>query len=73
MSVAISVRLDEENQRALGQLGDTGLSRSEAIRLAIVSCAQQARRREALRAETAALEDDQKDRDEMRELRESLF
>ncbi len=68
MGIAISVRLDDETQRALAQLEATGLSRSEAIRSAILSCAQHARRRDSLRAEMAALEEDQEDRSEMREV-----
>lgn len=68
MSIAISVRLDDEAQRALSQLEATGLSRSEAIRRALLTCAQQSRRLEALREEMRALEEDQADREEMREI-----
>ena len=66
--IAISVRLDEEAQRALAQLEASGLSRSEAIRTALVKSAQQVRRREALRQEMAALEADEDDRQEMLEV-----
>jgi len=68
MSLAISVRLDDEAQRALAQLEASGLSRSEAIRKAILLCAHESRRRDALRAEMLALEEDKEDRNEMREV-----
>ncbi len=65
MTLAISVRLDDEAQRALALLEATGLSRSDAIRSALVRSAQQVRRREALRHEIALLEADEEDRREM--------
>lgn len=61
----VSVRLDEEAERALRFLETSGLSRSEAIRRALVEAADRVRRREALAAEVAALEDDDDDRSEM--------
>ena len=72
MTIAISVRLDEEAQRALAQLEASGLSRSEAIRTALVKSAQQVRRREALRQEMALLEADEGDRQEMLEVAEFM-
>jgi len=69
---AVSVRLDEEAQRALAQLEASGLSRSEAIRSALVKSAQRERRREALRQEMAALEADADDRREMLEVAEFM-
>src|ERR1700677_2991559 len=68
MSTAISVRLDPEALRALAQLESTGLSRSEAIRKAILDSAAGLRRRAALAAEVAALEADDDDRREMLEV-----
>ena len=65
MSHAISFRLDAESLAALGQLEAAGLSRSDAIRSAIVHEAQRQRRRGALAAEVAALEADEADRAEM--------
>ena len=62
---AISVRLDPETLRALAQLQATGLSRSEAIRRAILDSASRLRNRSALAAEAAALEADEEDRQEM--------
>lgn len=68
MSSAISVRLDPEALRALSQLEATGLSRSEAIRRAILDSAARLRRRAGLAAEAAALEADEDDRREMLEV-----
>ena len=65
---AISVRLDDEALRALARLEATGLSRSEAIRKALVDASDRLRRRESLAAEVAALEADEDDRREMREV-----
>jgi len=62
---AISVRLDDEARRALAQLETTGLSRSAAIRLALVAAGARLRDRRALAAEVAALEADEADRAEM--------
>ena len=72
MSSAISVRLDSEALRALAQLESTGLSRSEAIRKAIIDSAGRLRRRAALAAEVAALEADEDDRREMLEVAEFM-
>ena len=68
MSSAISVRLDDDALRALTQLEATGLSRSEAIRRAILDSAALLQRRAALAAEVAALEADEDDRHEMLEV-----
>jgi Arc/MetJ-type ribon-helix-helix transcriptional regulator len=68
MTSAISVRLDAETLRALAQLEATGLSRSEAIRQAILDSAARLQRRAALAAEVAALETDEDDRREMLEV-----
>lgn len=68
MSSAISVRLDPKAMRALAQLEAAGISRSEAIRRAILDSASRIRRRAALAAEVAALEADEDDRREMLEV-----
>jgi Arc/MetJ-type ribon-helix-helix transcriptional regulator len=65
MVSAISVRLDPEALRALALLEATGLSRSEAIRRAILDSAAQLQRKSVLAAELAALEADEDDRHEM--------
>ena len=65
MTKAISVRLDDEAERALRLLESTGLTRSEAIRSSLLSSADRMRRRRQLAAEVAALEADDNDRSEM--------
>jgi Arc/MetJ-type ribon-helix-helix transcriptional regulator len=65
MTQAISVRLDDEAQRALRALEAAGMSRSEAIRSALVASADRLRHRSTLAAEVAALEADEADRNEM--------
>ncbi|MGD0881045.1 MAG: hypothetical protein ABSB09_05710 [Acidimicrobiales bacterium] len=68
MGIAVSVRLDDEAQRALSILEMSGLSRSEAIREAILSSAAALRRKQTLHEEMAALEADESDRREMLEV-----
>jgi hypothetical protein len=68
MSSAISVRLDPEALQALAQLEATGVSRSEAIRRAILDSAARLQKRATLAAEVAALEADEDDRREMLEV-----
>jgi Arc/MetJ-type ribon-helix-helix transcriptional regulator len=65
MTQAISVRLDDEAERALRALEAAGLSRSEAIRSALIESARRLQRRSQLAAEAAALEADEVDREEM--------
>lgn len=65
MSQAVSVRLDDEAMRALSQLEATGMSRSDAIRRALVEAASRLHDRDALAAEVAALEADDQDRAEI--------
>ena len=65
MTKAISVRLDAEAERALAVIEATGVTRSEAIRSALLAAAERVRRRSALAAEAAALEADEHDRAEM--------
>ena len=62
MVQAISVRLDDEAVRALAELEATGLSRSEAVRTAVVAAARRLRDRKRLVAEIAELEADVDDR-----------
>jgi hypothetical protein len=68
MAHAISVRLDEDAERALRSLEAAGMSRSEAIRRALVDAAVRLSRRDAIAAEVAALESDPDDRHEMAEV-----
>ena len=65
MTRAISVRLDDDAARALRALEASGLSRSEAIRSALISTAKRLHKGPELAAEVAALEADEADRDEM--------
>jgi hypothetical protein len=65
---AISIRLDEEAARALARLEASGMTRSDAIRAALVESANKLRRRQEVAAEVAALEADEGDRKEMREV-----
>jgi hypothetical protein len=65
MAQAISVRLDDEAERALRALEAAGLSRSEAIRSSLVDAARRLHQRAELAAEVAALEADAADREEM--------
>jgi antitoxin component of RelBE/YafQ-DinJ toxin-antitoxin module len=62
---AISVRLDSDAERALRSLEAAGLTRSEAIRSALIDSARRLRRRSEIAAEVAQLEDDEGDREEM--------
>ena len=68
MGRAISVRLDDDALRALGQLEATGLSRSAAIRQALLDAAERRSRQAAVAAEVRALEEDEADRREMLEV-----
>jgi Arc/MetJ-type ribon-helix-helix transcriptional regulator len=65
---AISVRLDDEALKALKQLEAAGMSRSDAIRSALLAAAGRLRQRQELAAEVAALEADEQDRREMLEV-----
>jgi hypothetical protein len=66
------VRLDQDAIRALELLEATGLSRSQAIRKALVDSAARLRRAESLAAEARALEADEIDRAEMLEIAELM-
>lgn len=68
MARAISVRLDHEAERALRALEAVGMSRSDAIRSALIDSARRLRRSSELAAEVAALEADEEDRAEMLEV-----
>ncbi|MBI2168551.1 MAG: hypothetical protein HYU28_03490 [Actinobacteria bacterium] len=66
------MRLDDQALHALRRLEAMGLSRSEAIRRALVDSAARLRDRNALRAEVRALEADEHDRREMVEVAELM-
>jgi metal-responsive CopG/Arc/MetJ family transcriptional regulator len=65
MAAPISVRLDDAALRALDQLEAAGMTRSQAIRVALVEAATRRRNAQALASEVAALEADEGDRAEM--------
>ena len=65
MAKAISVRLDDEAERALRTLESSGLSQSDAIRSSLLASAGRLRQGRDLAAEAAALEADETDRAEM--------
>ena len=65
---AISVRLNDQALRALRQLEASGMTRSEALRAALVEAASRLQDKQALAAEVAALEADEDDRAEMLEV-----
>jgi len=72
MTKAISVRLDEEAQRALRTLQASGMTRSEAIRTSLLASADRLRRKKALATEAATLEADDADRSEMASVAELI-
>ena len=72
MAITLSVRLDAEAQQALRLLESTGLSRSDAVRRALLDAASRLRDRAALTAEVAALEADEADRAETLALAELM-
>ena len=65
---AISVRLDDESQRALRRLMERGLSQSEAIRRALIDTASSAWLEQA-RMDAERLADDPSDRAEIAAVR----
>lgn len=68
VGAAISVRLDDQAHRALLQLEATGMTRSEAIRSSVVAAAARLAEHRTLAAEAAALDADERDRREMRDV-----
>ncbi|HUG84817.1 MAG TPA: hypothetical protein VMM13_09645 [Euzebya sp.] len=72
MAETISVRLDDDAQRALAELEATGLTRSEAVRAGLHAAARRLRDRQALAREAAALAADEADVAEARTVREMM-
>jgi len=66
------VRLDDSSDAALGVIRNTGLSDSEAVRVALREAAARRRTRAAVVAEVQALAASEEDRAEMRDVREHL-
>ena len=69
MSHALSVRLDDEAHRALLTIQNTGLTSSDAVRVALIREATRLRSREVQRAEFLTA---QADPEQQRILKESL-
>lgn len=72
MARMISVRLDEDAQRALSELEATGMTRSEAVRAGLEAAAQRLRDRRRLTTEAAALAQDEADRAELAAVNEMM-
>ena len=66
------VRLDDSSAAALKVVRADGLTDSEAVRTALRESAARRRTRAAIREEVRRLSADQRDRDEMRIIREQM-
>ena len=65
MAESISVRLGSEAEKALRRLEDSGMTRSEAIRSALILASRGLDRKRIIAAQSAELEADEADRAEM--------
>jgi len=72
MARSIHVRLDDASAAALEIVRADGLSDSEAVRTALREAAARRRVRSAIREEVRRLAADDRDREEMRIIREQL-
>jgi hypothetical protein len=72
VSRSLHVRLDEASAAALEIVRGDGLTVSEAVRTALREAAARRRVRSALRDEVRRLAADERDREEMRIIREQL-
>jgi hypothetical protein len=72
MPRSLHVRLDESSAAALQIVRGDGLTDSEAVRTALREAAARRRGRSALRDEVRRLATDERDREEMRIIREQL-
>jgi hypothetical protein len=69
---SLHVRLDDASEAALEIVRAEGLSDSEAVRTALREAAARRRVRSAIRDEVRRLAADERDREEMRVIREQL-
>jgi antitoxin component of RelBE/YafQ-DinJ toxin-antitoxin module len=69
---SLHVRLDEASEVALDVVRADGLTESEAVRTALREAASRRRVRSAIREEVLRLARDERDRDEMRVIREQM-
>ena len=72
MPRSLHVRLDDSSAAALKVVRADGLTDSEAVRTALRESAARRRTRAAIREEVRRLSADQRDRDEMRIIREQM-
>lgn len=72
MARSLHVRLDDASAAALEIVRGDGLSDSEAVRTALREAAARRRVRSSIRAEVRRLAADDRDREEMRIIREQL-
>jgi hypothetical protein len=72
MARSLHVRLDEASTAALEIVRAGGLTDSEAVRTALREAAARRRVRSAIRDEVPSLAADERDREEMRRIREQL-
>ncbi len=72
MARSLHVRLDDGSQAALDVIRAEGLTDSEAVRAALREAAARRRARSAIRDEVRRLAADERDREEMRVIREQL-
>ena len=69
---SLHVRLDEASAAALDVVRADGMNDSEAVRVALREAAARRRIRSAIREEVRRLAADQRDREEMRVIREQM-
>jgi hypothetical protein len=72
VSKSLHVRLDDASSAALDVVRAGAMSDSEAVRIALREAAARRTARSAIQAEVAALAADERDREEMRVIREQL-
>jgi antitoxin component of RelBE/YafQ-DinJ toxin-antitoxin module len=72
MAKSLHVRLDDSSGAALDVLRAAGMTDSEAVRTALREAAARRRVRSALREEVKRLAADERDREEMRIIREQM-
>ena len=72
MGKALHVRLDDSSSAALDVVRAEGLSDSEAVRTALREAAARRRARSSIREEVRRVAADERDREEMRIIREQM-
>jgi len=72
MGRSLHVRLDDASEAALNVVRASGMNDSEAVRTALREAAGRRRARSALREEVRTVASDERDREEMRIIREQM-